>query len=159
MTDFNTAQLRQACRIFMDLAYPEGPSTIPPKKRAYYDLDADLPVAAYLPPSACAGGIAQDLSTKRGGCGYEFRLGCAHYQHIKLRVQPMEHQGASVWVYSVDTHDARFAPPPDHPDAPQWAALQENNRQLKDQIEDELEQAGFLTFKSLLRAELGSPVG
>ena len=164
MTDLSTAQLRQACRIFMDLAYPEGPATIPIKKRAYYNMDSAQPLTDYLPPAPAAGGIAQDLSTRRGGAsGYEFRLGCAGFIHLKLQAQRMEHQGGSVWVFSVDTHDAfsstSIQPPLDHPDAACWLAMQESNRQLKDQIEDELEQAGFLTFKSMLRGDLATPVG
>jgi hypothetical protein len=159
MTDFDTAQLREACRVFMDLAYPDGPLTMPLKKRAYYDMDAHLPLADYLPPSPRAGGIAQDLATRRGGAtGFEFRLGSARFQHLKLRVQRMEHQGGSVWVLSVDTHDA-YSPPPDDPHADRWLALKDANRLLKDQIEDALEEAGFLTFKSLLRVDLESPVG
>ena len=159
MTDLSTAQLRQACRIFMDLAYPEGPATIPIKKRAYYNMDSAQPLTDYLPPAPAAGGIAQDLSTRRGGAsGYEFRLGCAGFIHLKLQAQRMEHQGGSVWVLSVDTHDA-YSPPPDDPHADRWLALKDANRLLKDQIEDALEEAGFLTFKSLLRVDLESPVG
>jgi hypothetical protein len=77
-------------------------------------------------------------------------------------VQLMEHHGNSIWVYTVDTHDAfsrnNPQPPPDHPESAQWLALQETNRQLKDQIEDELDQAGFPTFKSLLRGDLKSSI-
>jgi len=163
MADLTTAQLRQACQIFMDLAYPDGPSAIPVKKRAYYEMDTELPLADYLHPSPRAAGIAQDLSTRRGGAfGYEFRLGCAGFMHLKLQAQRMERSDGTAWVFSVDTHDAfsstSIQPPRDHPDAPRWLALQEANRQLKDQIEDELEQAGFVTFKSLLRVDLESPV-
>jgi hypothetical protein len=162
MTELSTALLGQACRTFMELAYPSGPETIPPKKRVYFDLDADRPVTDYLPPAPQAGGIVQDLSTCKGGrIGYEFRLGSAHFPHLKLRVLRMERRGGHVWVYAVDTHDAFSRtcaqPPPDHPDAVAWLAIQDANRQLKDRIEDAFEQAGFVTFKSLLRDDLGSP--
>jgi hypothetical protein len=163
MTELTTAQLGRACRIFIELAYPKGPGCIPPKKRAYHDVDANRPVTDYLPPAPMASGIAQELSTRKDGPrGYEFRLGCGHFPHLKLRVQRVEHRGSPVWVFTVDTHDAFSRtcaqPPPDHPDCAQWLALQEANRQLKDRIEDELEQAGLLTFKSLLRSDLESPV-
>jgi hypothetical protein len=143
----------------MDHAYPGGPATIPPKKRAYFDIDAERPLSEFLPPSPVAAGIAQELSTRKDGPrGHEFRLGSAHFPHLKLRIQLMEHHGEKVYLYSVDTHDAFsrncVQPPADHPDAPQWLALQDANRRLKDQIEDDFEQAGFLTFKSILRGDL-----
>jgi hypothetical protein len=161
MTELSTAQLGRACSIFMELAYPSGIAAIPLKKRAYYVMDAGRPLADYVPPAPQAGGIAQELSSRKDGPrGYEFRLGSAHFPHLKLQVQLMEHHGNSVWVYTVDTHDAFSRtnphPPPDHPEAAQWLALQDANRQLKDQIEDELIQAGFTTFKSLLRGDLNS---
>jgi hypothetical protein len=163
MNELNIDLLRQACQIFMDLAYPNAPAGIPLKKLPYYDIDVERPLADYLPPSPRAGGIVQDLSTRKDGPrGYEFRLGSSHFPHLKLRAQLMEKRGSSVWVYTVDTHDAfsrnNPQPPCDHPDAPQWLALQEANRILKDQIEDELDQAGFDTFKSLLRGDLKSSV-
>jgi hypothetical protein len=145
----------------MELAYPGGVATVPLKKRAYCTMDAERPLADYIPPAPQAGGIAQELSNRKDGPrGYEFRLGSVRFPHLKLRVQLMEHNGNSVWVYTVDTHDAfsrtNPQPPRDHPEAAQWLALQEANRQLKDQIEDELDQAGFPTFKSLLRGDLKS---
>jgi len=163
MRELTTSQLGQACRIFMELAYPGGTATIPLKKRAYYAIDPARPLRDFLPPASEACGIAQDLSTRKdGSCGYEFRLGSAYFPHMKLRVLLMEQHGESVWVYTVDTHDAfsrhSVQPPTDHPDAAAWLALQDTNRQLKDRIEDELEQAGFPTFKGLLRGDLGSPV-
>jgi hypothetical protein len=163
MPELTTAQLGQACRLFMDLAYPGGPATIPVKKRLYYTIDPERPLRDFLPPAPEAAGIVQELSTRKDGPrGYEFRLGSAHFPHMKLRIQRMEQHGEQVLVFTVDTHDAFsrhcVQPPCDHPDAPQWLALQDTNRQLKDRIEDELEQAGFLTFKSLLRGDLGSPV-
>jgi len=145
----------------MELAYPGGPQTIPPKKRPYLEIDPSRPVTDYLPPAPVAACVVQELSRKDGAApGYEFRLGSTHFPHIKLRVQWMECQGKTMCVYTVDTHDAfsrqSVQPPPDHPDAAGWSALQEANRQLKDRVEDALEDAGFLTFKNLLRLDLSS---
>ncbi len=162
MAELSTAVLRQACRLFMDLAYPDGPATIPPKKRVYFDIAAERPLHELLPPAPDAAGVVQELCNRKDGPrGYEFRLGSAHFMHLKLRVQLMEHRGESVWVFTVDTHDAfsrnSVQPPPDHPDAPRWLALQDANRDLKERIEDQLEQSGLLTFKSLLRGDLEAP--
>jgi hypothetical protein len=56
-------------------------------------------------------------------------------------------------VFSVDTHDGIFFDPA-HPDAANWAELQQSNRALKEQIEHAWEEAGLLTFNALLRREL-----
>ena len=159
MQQLTTPLLSQACRIFLGLAYPEGPSTIPAKKRAYFDLPADQPVSAFLPPAACAVGVCQELRGLSGSpCGYDFRLGSSGFAHLKLRLQPVEQNGHWTWVFMVDTHDAfsketRF-PPPDHPDAKQWLLMQNANRLLKEKIEAAFEQNGLATLNSLLREEL-----
>jgi hypothetical protein len=143
----------------MDLAYPSGLASIPPKKRPYYDLDPNAPLEDFLPPAPTAACISQPISNRKDGPrGYEFRLGSVHFPHLKLRLQFMEHQGSFLWVYTVDTHDAfsraSVQPPPEHPEAQAWLALQDANRLVKDQVEDALQQAGFTTFKSLLRMDL-----
>src|SRR4051794_15162140 len=38
MHGLTTARLGQACRIFMELSYPGGTGTIPPKKQVYYAM-------------------------------------------------------------------------------------------------------------------------
>ena len=71
------------------------------------------------------------------------------------RADPHEPQPPSL---AVDTHDAfsrsNYSPPDDHPDAAAWRNLQEKNATLKARIEEALEGAGYLTFKSLLRMGL-----
>jgi len=71
-----------------------------------------------LPPAPAALGIGQILKNDDGSIrGYTFRLGCAHFPHLKL--QATEHNDGSVCVFGVDTHDAlpsTGALPPDHPD-------------------------------------------
>jgi hypothetical protein len=154
-----TPLLGQACRIFLALAYPEGPASIPAKKLLYYDLPADESIASFLPPAACAVGVCQELRGEHGTpCGYDLRLGSSSFAHLKLRLQLVKHDSHSTWVYMVDTHDAfsrdtRF-PPPDHPDAKQWLLMQCANRLLKEKIEAAFEQHGLATLNSLLRDEL-----
>jgi len=163
MYGLTTAALGHACQLFMDQAYPQGPDAIPAKKRAYYRIDPSSPLSDYLPPAPTSVGVCLPLSTRKDGPrGFEFRLGSAHFPHIKLRLQLVQHHEELLWVYTVDTHDAFSAhcahPPLDHPDAAGWLALQDANRHLKEQVEHALEQAGFLTFKTLLKRELGAPV-
>ena len=83
--------------------------------------------------------------------GYSFRLGCAHYPHLKLQAVTAEDGSL---VFTVDTHDAvQLAD--EHPDLPRWRQLQTANRELKTRIERAWEADGLLTFNGLLRRELG----
>src|SRR5438445_3476775 len=121
MQQLTTPLLGQACRLFLTLAYPEGPSAIPAKKRVYYDLPPEQEITAFLPPAPCAVGVCQEVRGERGApCGYDLRLGSSGFAHLKLRLQLVKQNSHSLWVFMVDTHDAfskesRF-PPPGHPD-------------------------------------------
>jgi len=154
MDQLSNVLLGQACRTFMRLAYPGGPHTIPTKKRIYYDLPLDRPVTDFLPPAPAAQDICQVLP-RAGECigGYAFRLGSAHFPHLKLKVQLIDYNHASTWVFMVDTHDA-MPLPAGHPDARAWKNLQATNRTLKEIIEHALEKEGLVTFNSLLRCDL-----
>ena len=153
--------LASAGRLFMELAYPDGPTTIPEKKRPYFEMPSAASIADYLPPAAFAAGICQGLSkTKAGVPGYEFRLGSSLHAHLKLRVQRMPYQQREVWVYSVDTHDRVVAQAARHlnsTDQAHWRELVEKNGLLKKEIEDALALAGHLTPRSLLRLDLTAP--
>jgi hypothetical protein len=154
MNGLTSALLGRACRIFLELAYPGGPETIPAKRRVYLDLTPDQPLEAFLPPAAAATGIGQVLPASGGRSrGYAFRLGSAAFPHLKLQV--IDYDNGSALVFTVDTHDA-FLPGmnPNHPDAKAWRLLQETNRKLKEQIEHAWEREGFTTFHTLLRGGL-----
>ncbi len=147
MKGLTTALLERVCRIFLELAYPEGHSTIPSPQNAYLDLDAaQLPESVLIPP------LCQELRRRDGGRrGYVLRLGSARYPHLKLQIVDQEDTGC---VFSVDTHDG-FSIDTAHPDAARWTELQTANRRLKEQIEGAWEEAGLLTFNALLRREAG----
>jgi hypothetical protein len=159
MQQLTTSLLSQACRIFMALAYPDGPSSIAAKKRLYCDLPLDQPISAYLPPATCAVGVCQELRGEGSApSGYDLRLGSSGFAHLKLLLRLVTQNGQSTWVFMVDTHDAfskesRF-PPPDHPDARQWLSMQSVNRALKEKIEAAFEQNGLPTLNSMLREQL-----
>lgn len=159
MISLTCSGLAQACRIFLNLAYQDGPEKVPVRPRAYWDLDESRPVEDYLPPSPQAEGVCEEIRGPKGVLlGYAFRLGSDHFRHLKLRVQRMETAPAPCWLFMVDTHDAfsreSHFPPADHPEAGAWRALQEANRLLKERIESALEEAGFTTPNSLLRNSL-----
>lgn len=158
MGNLTTELLARACQIFMTIAYPAGLDSVPVKKKPYFDISLDRPVTDYLPPAPLAEGVCEALPAPGGGIrGYAFRLGSAHFPHLKLKMQLVDYDNAS-WVCMVDTHDAfsrsSFHPPAEHPDAKAWRDMQRLNRQLKERIEGQLEREGLETFNSLLRKDL-----
>jgi hypothetical protein len=157
VNELSTNDLAGACRIFMDLAYPDGPRTIPDFKVPYYEMTAERSLVEFLPPAPLSVGVTKTLSRNAGGMfGYEFRLGSADFPHLKLRVQSMDLHDREVWVYSVDTHDGfcQVTQNVSPEEAQKWKALVENNRGLKHAIERALANAGYLTPIALLRVDL-----
>lgn len=156
MQPLSPSDLARACRIFIDVAYADA-ATIPANKRPYASMPEDAALESYLPPSACAAGVCQDLSKRGSGLSaYEFRLGSTAYPHLKLRVQQVDLHGQLVWVFSVDTHDSfhqatQFL---NADEAEAWRNLVDSNRQLKHRIEEALADAGLLTPVRLLRIDL-----
>ncbi len=143
-----TGLLSQACQTFLELAYPEGEKTIPPKRRLFFAIAVDLPLSCLLAHQE----TCEPLHTPEGRLrGYAFRLGSAHFPHLKLQVID---QGPQVgWVFAVDTHDTlRCTLLPEEANA--WAQLQAENRRLKECIERAWEEQGLLTFNALLRRGL-----
>lgn len=158
VTELATRDLGAACRIFMDLAYPDGARTIPANKLPFYEMPAERSLVELLPPAPLSVGVSKTLSRNVGGSfGYEFRLGSLTYPHLKLRVETMDLHEREVWVYSVDTHDGfGRAAQMIEADAIEWRALVERNRQLKLAIEQALAKAGYLTPAAVLRFDLTS---
>ena len=142
--------LERACRTFLHCAYPDGEQTIPAPHDRFLHLEPDKPIEALVAPP-----LGQVLRTPQGGLrGYAFRLGCAHFPHLKLQVLFLEGR----CLFAVDTHDG-IALEPSHPDAARWQELQTANRRLKEQIEHAWEAEGLLTFHGLLREQLQGPAG
>lgn len=163
MKGVTTAMLARACHTFLQLAYPGGLETIPAKKRVYFELPLDQPVTNFLPPAPLVQELCQVLPAQGGGArGFAFRLGSAHFPNLKLKLQMVDYDNSTVWVFMVDTHDLFSRehpyPPAGHPEAEGWKALQKANRQLKEQIELALEKEGLVTFNSLLLGDLQKPL-
>lgn len=146
MNGLTTALLDRACRIFLQLAYPQGGDTIPSPQNAYLSLCTGQPLEELLVSPVC-----QPLRSRDGSLrGYTLRLGSAAHPHLKMQI--VDHAEAGC-VFGVDTHDA-VSLDPRHPDASRWNTLQTSNRQLKERIERAWEEAGLWTFNALLRREL-----
>jgi hypothetical protein len=155
MEGLTTALLGRACRIFLELAYPGGEPTVPPKRRQFWEIPTEVAIDRYLPPQ-----VGPELCQKVGAApgskpGFAYRLGCAHFPHLKLQVVRCD-QG---WVFGVDTHDHFFPGglPESDPEAQAWRQLLAANRRLKERIEQAWERAGLLTFHTLLREDLANP--
>jgi hypothetical protein len=155
MEGLSTELLGRACRIFLELAYAAGEKSIPAKKRPFWDIATGSLLDGYLPPQ-----VGPELCQKIGsapGCkpGFAYRLGCAHFPHLKLQVVRFE-QG---WVFGVDTHDNFLTRGLSESDLEVEACrrLMVANRELKERIERAWERAGLTTFHTLLRADLPHP--
>ena len=162
MQDLTTDLVGRACSIFLALAYPAGEGSIPPKRRLFLALPPGRPLADYLNENADARALTQPARDGDGNpSGCTIRLGCAHFPHLKLKVQRLHRHADAVWVFSVDTHDAfskdSLHPPPGHPEAAAWMRLQVANRELKERIEHAWQEAHLVTFNSLLREDLNGP--
>ncbi len=157
MALLSAQDLSQACRIFLELAYPAGSASIPVDVRPYLEIAPDGPVADYLPPAPFAEKICQKLNAERDGAmGMTFRLGRAGFRFLKLRLQQIEHHGDERWVFSVDTHDKRLlALPKQSPaDIEMLRVVKLENEALKIKIERAFDQANILTPTELLRIDL-----
>ncbi|HLN27665.1 MAG TPA: hypothetical protein VK395_07955 [Gemmataceae bacterium] len=147
MKGLTPALFGRACRTFLKLAYPGGPTTITPAKLIFLEIPGDQSLEPLLVPPIC-----ECLRTSGGGSrGYAFRLGSSIYPHLKLQV--ISHDEGATCLFAVDTHDS-LKLDPDHPDAAGWRKLQIANRGLKEQIERAWEIDGLPTFNGLLRREL-----
>ena len=141
--------LSQACRIFLEHAYPRGPETIPLARRVYWNIPIDAEVDGYLDSDSLGRGICERVAKQHPG--FSFRLGCDGFPFLKLTIQSVD--GAD-WLCGVDTHDGWHHP--ELPDAASWLAIQSANRELKSRIERAFEAVGFLTHNGLLRRDLAA---
>jgi hypothetical protein len=159
MQRLSTDLVRQACAIFLSLAYPGGEASTPEKRRRLLHLPSDRlmveQIAGDAPLQECCQVIPAQGDAVRMVL---IRLGCCHYPNLKLKVQLVGEGREADWLFGVDTHDSFsancFLPPPDHPDAAAWRKLQADNAALKQKIEAAWDHAGLLTFNGLLRRDL-----
>jgi hypothetical protein len=154
MKGLTTGQVSRACQIYMNLAYPDGESSVPPAKHGFLNISPEQKLEELLVPPHC-----QTLTGMGGRFrGYSLRLGSASYPHLKLKMELPDKGAGHHWVFGVDTHDD-WCLDPCHPDAPALQRLKKLNQQLKEKIERAWEEAGVLTFNGLLREALKQPSG
>src|SRR5437764_12504407 len=124
MIDLPPDLLSRACRVYLEEAYPEGAASVSPCLRVYWDIPADADLDEYLVPSQRTRAFCQVLSGRHPG--YQLRLGCADFPHLKMTIQGVPSDGQVCWLFGVDTHDSWHHP--EHPDRAAWVALQASNR-------------------------------
>jgi hypothetical protein len=171
MDRLTTDQVREACRIFLSLAYAGGAGGVPESKRFLLALPSGASALEFLGTQESAKSCCQVTSGKADGKkALLIRLGCSHYPHLKLKAQgcpppdPTEGRigddGSPEHVFSVDTHDAfsssQFFPPPGQAEAESWREIQGKNAALKQVIEAAWEEAGIQTFNAILRRGLAT---
>src|SRR5258708_37915960 len=100
MNGLTIPTLGQATKVFLSLAYPAGPATIPPNKCLFWDLGSSPSLELITQPPVCQTLLGADGQLR----GYAFRLGCSTYPHLKLQVVQCD-QSQKI-VFAVDTHDA-----------------------------------------------------
>ncbi|MEM1451568.1 MAG: response regulator [Planctomycetota bacterium] len=133
------AHVKQAVAIYVDHAWPTGPTGQPLAKR----------------DAVAAGTTLEDLrdvfeETRREGGTYQkrycLRLGNHRYPWMKFVIQ--EYLVDGEFFFSVDTHD-EMRIDPSMPDYESWCDLQRFNRDLKRDIEDEWARASLPTHGDL----------
>lgn len=137
------ASLDRAIALYLAHAYPEGPVPETVSRRLAWPTDAtptDLlgrpPFERVVPPDG------------NGTVVYALRLGNRRYPHMKLQVQAWP--SAAGFMLTVNTHDQIVGLDPQAPDAEAFRALQAENQQIKERIEQAWDAAGLPNFSRYL---------
>jgi hypothetical protein len=144
--------LRRAVDIYLALAYPTSPPPDAVRRRLVWPEGADAPTLLSQPPFERA-----NKSSQRGTSIYALRLGNMHYPHMKVQVQPWPN--AAGFLLSVNTHDQVMGLEPSADDLPAFRALQKENQDLKESIEQAWDAAGLPTFLRYLREYINGQGG
>jgi hypothetical protein len=144
--------LRQAARLYLDIAYPSG--AIPDVVRRRLDWREDGPPDELLarPPFERAGKAPGQQASI-----YALRLGNFRYPHMKLQIQPWPNDAG--FMLSVNTHDQVAGVNLSEVDVQAFRDLQAENQRLKEQIEQAWDEAGLPTFLRYLRDYIESRRG
>jgi hypothetical protein len=144
--------LRQAARLYIELAYPSG--IIPDVIRRRLDWRADDPAGELLtrPPFERAGKVPGQQTPI-----YALRLGNHRYPHMKLQIQTWPNEAG--FMVSVNTHDQVAGVSLSEMDAQVFREIQAENQRLKEAIEQAWDEAGLPTFLRYLRDYIESRRG
>ena len=101
--------------------------------------------------------VEREVDDTVGAVRYSLRLGTEEYPHVKMAIERCSN--TDQFVISVDTHDRHFLLPDNVPPETRarFEAVQARNRELKQVIERDWNQAGLPTFRRFI--EEGLAVG
>lgn len=145
LTDISVDSLREAVRLYLARAYPEGvpPAVVLERLECLRqdDLMRALACACVEVEDGCEG--------PRGR--FALRLGSLDYPHARLVLERCS--GCEDYVFSVDTHDSHFLFGAEvSPETRQrFEAIQEKNRRFKADVERAWTAAGLPTFERFIR--------
>ena len=145
LADIPVDSLRQAVRIYLARAYPDGSPPAAVIERLECLERSDITSAL-----ACACVEAEDGCDGPAG-RFALRLGSADYPHARLMLERCS--GCQDFVFSVDTHDSHFLFGAEvSPETRQrFEAIQEKNRRFKADVERAWTAAGLPTFERFIR--------
>jgi hypothetical protein len=144
--------LRQAARLYVDLAYPSGVIPDVVRRRLDWPDGGRADELLTRPPFERAGKAPGQQSPI-----YALRLGNHRYPHMKLQIQPWPNEAG--FMLSVNTHDQVMGVNLSETDAQVFRDLQAENQRLKEAIEQAWDQAGLPTFLRYLRDYIESRRG
>lgn len=144
MQSLRVETLRQACDIYLSHAYAGVEPPVLVSRRLEWPPTDDIDELLNRPPFE-RGEKAKGTSSPI----YALRLGNHAYPHMKLQIQPWP--SASGYMLSVNTHDQVLSLEPNAHDMPAFRVLQEENKRLKEAIEQAWDDAGLPTFLRYLR--------
>jgi hypothetical protein len=145
--DLPLKDLRQAVEVYLSIAYAgsEPPESV--RRRLDWPQDCDGTALVQGPPF--------ERASKPGAAPiFAIRLGNARYPHMKLQIQPWACPAG--YMLSVNTHDQVQNLDPSSPDWEAFRSLQEENKNLKEQIEHAWDEAGLPIFLTYLRDYLAA---
>lgn len=146
MTDLPTPSLnmiQNAVAIYRRVAWGDAPAaSVAGKFAAIADATEISQIASLLEPQAGAP-ISRVL-----------RLGQPQYPHMKIMFEPVAQTGE--FLFRADAHDSHLNAPEGSPDAAWLAAVRASNQALVEKIEHAWQEAGILTFRSLLRQQIAA---
>ncbi|MBN1943870.1 MAG: hypothetical protein JW849_11305 [Phycisphaerae bacterium] len=136
-------QIRLAFEIYLKHAYAGPP---PEAVQLLLPEPGVEPAACLVGPTAECDPPGATLETLRSAA---FRLGNFAYPHMKLRVSRPPNR--SVFLFSVDAHDAILQARPGTPDYAMLQELKAHNAKLAEAIHAAWDAAGLPTERSYLR--------
>ncbi len=138
--------LRDAIRVYLDIAYPQGA----PASAAEKIPSADASLRAWL-MSDCVERDPPDAAFEEVR-SFILRLGNAMYPHMKLRLSRPPRD--SIYLFSVDAHDAFLHAEPGSPDHEALEELKRHNAEVAAAVMEAWNRTGLPTEHNYLRERL-----